>query len=359
MTVTATAGKVQRNPTVDILRGVAMLMVVLGHTMASCTEGSEKTFLYNVIWTLQMPLFMLISGYVSKFSRSVTSARDLGRFIGRRTLAYLLPWAVWTFLVRGLIFDLEDFRNIKFVLFHMDTGYWFLFSIWNIAMIFGAAQFMAERLCRTKRKYTKLTVLTLVYVLGMALLAALGLLMGLSFLCIKLTLYYMPFYFAGFLFGQLEEDLLRLKYGPLVKEAAVALSLVGWIALMWRFDFYLIEDNIIGILLRASASLMGCIAVCGLLSKLVAANTGDRRSVSRFLNWVGIHSLEIFLVHEHLLGMIQAVDIPAFGTAEGVWLTVFNYAVTVASTCGIICLIHQNRLLTTVLFGKITKSKGA
>lgn len=47
----------KRNEFVDVMRGVAILLVVLGHTMTGCTANSESSFLYNVIWSIQMPLF--------------------------------------------------------------------------------------------------------------------------------------------------------------------------------------------------------------------------------------------------------------------------------------------------------------
>lgn len=260
--------KSNRNPTIDIIRGIAMLMVVLGHTMTGCTVNAENSFLFNVIWTLQMPLFMLISGYVTKYSRTITSGKAYGKFIYKKTLAYLLPWTVWTFVVRGLIFKQTLYLNVKYILFHMDSGYWFLFTLWTIVMIYGFAQFLSELLCANKSKFTKLLVLTIVYVLGMTILASVGLVTGLSFLCIKLTLYYMPFYFAGFLFGQLDTKLFEYKHGNTIKEIAVAVCFIGWIALMVRFNFYSIGDGIGGIILRALASMMGCIAVCGFISKL-------------------------------------------------------------------------------------------
>lgn len=182
--------KSNRNPTIDILRGIAMLMVVLQHTMVGCTINAENSFLFNVIWTLQMPLFILISGYVTKYSKPITSAKAYGKFVCKKTFAYLMPWAVWTFVVRGLIFKQTLYLNIKYILFHMDAGYWFLFTLWTIVMIYGFAQFVSERFCaKNKSKFTKLLVLTIVYVIGMVILASVGLAMGLSFLCIKLTLY--------------------------------------------------------------------------------------------------------------------------------------------------------------------------
>ena len=70
-----------RNQFVDIMRGIAMLLVVLGHTMTGCTADSQKSFLFNIIWSLQMPLFILISGYVTKYSRPIS---DLERMVSKR-----------------------------------------------------------------------------------------------------------------------------------------------------------------------------------------------------------------------------------------------------------------------------------
>ena len=93
-----------RNQFVDVMRGIAMLLVVLQHTMSGCTVGAENTFVFNIAWSLQMPLFILISGYVTKYSRPISNSKGLWKYVKRRTVAYMLPWAVWSFLVRGIIF---------------------------------------------------------------------------------------------------------------------------------------------------------------------------------------------------------------------------------------------------------------
>ena len=269
--------KANRNPTIDILRGIAMLMVVLGHTMTRCTSNAENSFLFNVIWTLQMPLFILISGYVTKYSRPITSGKAWGKFVCKKTFAYLMPWAVWTFVVRGLLFKQTLYLNVKYILFHMDSGYWFLFTLWTIVMIYGIAQFLSDCICAGRNRFEKLLVVTIGYVVGMGILASIGFTMGLSFLCIKLTLYYMPFYFVGYLFGQFDTELFEHKYGNQIKEIIIAGCFIGWIALMVRFNFYSIGDGGIRIIVRASASMMGCIAVCGFASKLFVNGTESEK----------------------------------------------------------------------------------
>ena len=256
-----------RNQTVDILRGIAMLLVVLGHTMTGCTIGAEESFLFNIVWSLQMPLFVLISGYVTKYSRNIEDASGLWKYVKKRTVAYMLPWLVWSLLVRGVILGQYNFLNIKWLLWHMDTGYWFLATIWTISMIFGLSTFFAGKLSKGKEIKNKIFTL-LFYVIGMAGLAAVGLVLGLSFFAIKLTLYYMPFYFAGYLYGQYRERILNTKWGKQAVDAVVAVCFVTWLAIMTRYYIYALPDSVMAIALRIISSMSGCIAVCGLCKGL-------------------------------------------------------------------------------------------
>ena len=129
-----------RNQFVDIMRGIAMLLVVLGHTMTGCTVDSQKSFLFNIIWSLQMPLFILICGFVTKYSRPISDGKGLWKYVKRRTVAYMLPWAVWSFLVRGIIFGEDGFLNNIFkssvaIQFSSIEGY--LLTAGNFALTVG------------------------------------------------------------------------------------------------------------------------------------------------------------------------------------------------------------------------------
>jgi len=260
-----------RNQFVDIMRGIAMLLVVLGHTMTGCTTGAENSFLFNIVWSLQMPLFILISGYVTRYSRGIENGAGLWKYIKRRTIAYLLPWVVWSFLVRGIILGQSNFLNIQWLLWHMDSGYWFLATIWTISLIFGISTFLAKKIA--KDSGIKQTLLTLMlYLVGMAVLAEIGFLAGLSFFAIKLTLYYMPFYFAGYLYGQFRDKILEAKRGSTVIDVIVACCVAAWLFILTRYHLYALPDSGIAIVLRAFSSVTGCVAVCGLCKGLFTEN---------------------------------------------------------------------------------------
>lgn len=264
---------VNRNQFVDIMRGIAMLLVVLGHTMTGCTVDSQKSFLFNIIWSLQMPLFILISGYVTKYSRPISDSKGLWKYVKRRTVAYMLPWAVWSFVVRGIIFGQDGFLNIKSLLWSMDSGYWFLATIWTISMIFGIASFIAERLSK-ENVLKKQAVLLVCYLAGMVLLAGIGILLGLSFFAIKLTLYYMPFYYAGFLYGQFDDKIMESENGKKIVDCVVAVCFVIWLYVILRYSLYEMADSGFAIILRAATSLAGCIAVCGLCKGIFSSKIG-------------------------------------------------------------------------------------
>ena len=334
-----------RNQFVDIMRGIAMLLVVLGHTMTDCTVDSQQSFLFNIIWSLQMPLFIMISGYVTKYSRPISDGKGLWKYIKRRTTAYILPWAVWSFVVRGIILGQDGFLNVRSLLWSMDSGYWFLATIWTISMIFGIASFVAERLSK-KNVQKKQAVLLVCYLAGMALLVGIGALLGFSFFAIKLTLYYMPFYFAGFLYGQFDDKIMESENGKKIVDCVVAVCFVIWLYVILRYSLYDMADSGFAIILRAATSLAGCVAICGLCKGIFSDKIGGQ------LAWVGEHSLEVYLMHYLFLSLIKLDSTPVLYSPVGLSLVIMNYIITVALTAMIIMALNRNKVMRFALTGK-------
>lgn len=407
----------QRNGIVDIIRGCAMLLVVLGHTMSGTVREFSDSLLFQAIWTLQMPLFIVISGYVTRYSRPLEDSRGLWKFIKKRTLAYLLPWGVWTIVVRGLIFGQSNMLNIKKLLWNMDNGYWFLVTIWTISMIYGISDLLSNKWFKEK----KLNVFAHFFFCGIGLigLAVVGYLMGLNFFAIKLTLYYLPIYLLGYMYGQIQHWVMARANGKYFVNIVIVASLALWLAAINRFDFFAGADNLMMIFGRFIASSLGCIAVIGLFCKYngrefskfsrigvhslemylthylflslvpplhqpvlasmegmftieLPANFSDdsndykdgtgqqyfelsvvcQTRINKILNWVGTHSLEIYLIHGFSLCFLKLTNPPVLDSCYGWLLVTLNFVVAVLLSCIYIRIIESNKLLNKILYWK-------
>lgn len=346
----------ERNKFIDVMRGLAMLLVVLGHTIDGCTAMAHDTILYNIVWSLQMPLFILISGYVTRYSRRVESVTVLVNYLRRRTVAYMLPWIVWSFLIRGCLFRQHSFLSIKWLLWHMDSGYWFLTTIWTISVVFGISIFCANRISRDPG--VKQELLSLFFnACGMAFLLGMGFLFGFSFFAIKLTIYYMPFYYFGYLYGRFRDRILEKKHGKKTLEITVAVCLVVWLLTITRYNLFSVSESVSGTALRVISSLTGCIAICGLVKSLYTVSIQKTRSVgvTSFLVWIGEHSLEIYLSHYFLLCLLRLPEAPALESIKGAALTLANYTITVLLTVITVKALNGNRILRSLLFGNMGK----
>lgn len=337
----------KRNVNVDYIKGIAILLVVLGHTMRTSTVNSENSILFNFLWSLQMPLFFLVSGYLTKYSKPIAGIGEFEKFSKKRTVGYLIPFAVWTFAVRGLIFGQYPFFNIKNLAFNMDNGYWFLFSLWTICMAYGFSCFISEKVSSEKAKSL---VGISVFLLEMAILAIIALVFGMSFLCIKLTLYYMPFFYARALYGRYQDNITNFKNGNKIIELFVATSAFVYILLLLRFNTYYLSESLVEIFLRAIISLSGCCSICFAVSKLKI-----RGVLSNFLQYVGQHSLEIYMLHYLLISVFRLNPLPDFMSVKGFVICIGNYIITLTLTLIITLLLNSNSVLSFLLFGKTSE----
>lgn len=336
-----------RNEKIDIVRGIAILMVVMGHAL-SAFRGSENTFIYNVIFAVQMPLFMIISGYVAIYSKPVDSFAAFGKRLLRRTVALMLPWLVWT-VIRYFIFAPQQsiFNYISYLLGHMDTGYWFLASLWTIDLIFNLSSLFSS-LGKQKhlKKYSKLFVQCVYIGLLFVVLFIIGWLIGLNVFAIRYSLYYLPFFCLGYLFAYVYSDVAGKKWFEVLSAAVVAACGVAFAVLCVKFNVLGSDNSISNIALRIITSLSGCAVIFWTISKLPC--TAKVWSVIKFY---GMHSLELYITHYFFLNLVSAEGIELF-SAFGVPVLLMNYAISIIGSTVLIYVINSNFISKMILLGK-------
>ena len=121
--------RVERNAFLDVLRGVAILIVVLGHALQNANGGvPSRDTAHWIIMTFQMPLFFMIAGYADGMTHGGSGLRSK---IFRLLVPYL-AWAQIAFAVET-VFRGVDYSFAKHLLATLCGGPWFLrtlFCIW-------------------------------------------------------------------------------------------------------------------------------------------------------------------------------------------------------------------------------------
>lgn len=60
------------------------------------------------------------------------------------------------------------------------------------------------------------------------------------------------------------------------------------------------------------------------------------------------------MIHYLLLSMVKAQELPMFSISQGVLSVALNFVITVGVAIAIIVMVNMNRVLRSVLFGKIS-----
>ena len=108
----------KRDRKIDCLKGIAISIVVVGHIMQQCFANHSDTVLFNIIWTLQIPMFMLISGYLSKYNNSL----PIITVILKKARNYIIPF-ISCFVVGVLLFHRSSSNlmvGLMHLLFHIE-----------------------------------------------------------------------------------------------------------------------------------------------------------------------------------------------------------------------------------------------
>lgn len=131
----------ERNIFIDVIKGIAIILVVFGHCIQCGTALCENRSFFDspifmAIYSFHMPLFMIISGYLFYFSINKYSTISN---IKKRFTNILLPLFIWH-TIYIVIYNLPDFINgttidwiakIRSYLF----AFWFLWAVFWSSII--------------------------------------------------------------------------------------------------------------------------------------------------------------------------------------------------------------------------------
>ena len=127
-----------RDSFLDIAKGLAIILVVIGHVIQGSSENFDDLLWFRVIYSFHMPLFVFLSGAVAAIafkSESVCngvndSLQQAKVKISKAVVRLLLPFVAWC-VINQLIYHHSDSVMSALILAFRrpDTALWFLLAI--------------------------------------------------------------------------------------------------------------------------------------------------------------------------------------------------------------------------------------
>lgn len=324
--------KEDRNDTLDALKGFSILLVMIGHCIV--LNHLEEGVIYDAIKAVQMPLFMMISGYLAGKTLVIYSGKELRNKVKKRAVAYLVPFVSWIFVTNVTTF----WTTFKSVLFQLDRGLWFLMVLFSLSVILYVAVYLKD--CRKWGVWGFI----ITYAIVISLLVF-QILRGNTFLGPHLTINYLPFHLLGYFVGKyLKWDKVGKKINLFVLPAAFL-----FVYLVLRYDMVVARSRLEW-LIQLLASLLGSITCIYFMARLRDGK------VKKALNIIGLYTLEIYVLHFRFATILGFSDkgIHLY-SMKGVLYILAAFAVMSLFTAFFIFMLKQLKITDFLLFGKSIK----
>lgn len=328
----------QHHAHLDILKGIAIAMVAMGHVFLDMPRNPA----FHVICSVHMPIFMLVSGYLS--ARPLpTSSKEVLSYWSKKVIQLLLPLLSLP-LIYCIIFA-KPLDELVFGVYH--AGYWYTLALFFVFVVFFLFRYIDPKVNASSNVIVSLigAGLSVLFVIGidyaLALLPDQRIYTALSWS--QVTWLY-PYFLLGYYLHKLPllEKLWSNRY-------IVACSAIVYLCLIY------VEYNGYKPLRGIPATLSGLCFVYSVAQHL--ASRTDALS-TRLLSYLGRNSLPIYLTHYFFVfstpSLIGRLNIVEYGRSFGIELFVvlITVAIIMSLTLATIAIVRSNSLLAMLFYGE-------
>lgn len=291
----------QRKPVIDVLKGLAIVLVVYGHILQRVMVLANQDFfahpVYKIIYTFHMPVFFLLSGYLLAQSLGRGSVGDIFR---NRYRSLLVPYLAWTILQLPLYYIFNALSGVNIPVNPLSLLEIWLIKpdIWFLWTLFFCAVFVLAAV-----KFEKFLG-PLVFVAPFLGLWAIP--DKESFALYYIAWFY-PFFLAGFGIGRLDPSIFEKFNHPAVL-AGIFISFIFMVMFWSKNDFVYVHhmkfssagfwENLAHLIFRYGTGFLGI--ACAAFAAVILAGTGS----SRFWEALGVYSLDIYLLQRFFVEAI-------------------------------------------------------
>ena len=331
----------------DALKGVLIILVVLGHSIQASMIKLEISFiddyLWNLIYSFHMPAFIAVSGFLA-FRKTVVGGgkNEWASFAWRRLRQLIIPFLLWSV---ALFFVNHNVTHYYDYMLYPQRSLWFLWALFFIAIIFAGVDIIAVRL-KVKQELAML-------ICWLLLVVCMFLMPDAKLLGVEYVTYYFLYYLLGYYMNKYSEKLI------IKNNWIIALLGIVWFAfgsiystqgLPKELQFIpMVPHSALYMVYRMLTAVIAIFFLFGLGIKLIDE---DKGTTALFVK-LGQVSLGIYAIHMVL--RFRLVDlIIILLPSVGYWpVMIATFCSLLPISYGIIWLLSRSDITSTLLLGKI------
>ena len=324
----------------DAMRGLAILLVVVGHLMIRFGISGYGNVLWTIIISVHLPIFFFISGYLG--SKSLNFEQ-----LGGKCSQLILPGFLF-FVLYFLSFGGNPMSFLKYGF----QEYWFTFVLFEMFLIY----FICDKVFR-RYKYVLMIGLSLVGVAYLSMPSLRGARID-TVLCLENLAKYFQFFTLGMLCKEYSGKLLQWLQKDWVKGGL----LMGYAASLWLcFNGNFEQQFSLAYKLNHDLALryIGVFVIFSFfIHKAEFFQSGN--VLGKSLTFVGKRTLDIYLIHYFLLP--TGILLPECLKSNSVWyvqllILLLSSVVIIAGSLMISELIRLSPTLSGLLLGTRNRKK--
>lgn len=325
-----------RDNSVDVIKGIAILLVVLGHAIQFGTVNFDNNIIYKIIYSFHMPLFMFVSGYIASRTKIFNY-----KFVLRKFNTLVIPFIIWyliNYIVNSKYKELNIIEYMVILIKAPDKGLWFL---WILFLCFCILTIF-YRIMKVNKKLI-IILLIVLNILGLKF----------NFIGLNLVAWYFPFFYIGFLVAGKKAILLRYS------KALLILSILIYFFTMpfWHrtsgplflsnVNILFFDITIFRVIITFVYKYITAFSAIFILFYTVKS-LGILKN-SKLFQYLGKKTMDIYIIHLYFL---TGIGIGVIKIS-----TIFIFALI--SSIALSFIINKSRVLGPLLLGKPYKSSSA
>lgn len=271
-----------RELNIDALRGVAILLVVVGHVIQykNFVEYNDN-IVFRAIYSFHMPLFFLISGIVLRKYGRLGSLQSL-----KNRLQYLLySWMVWTTAI-GVIFYIQNPESLHFT--KTIQFYWFIpvlvFYHFTAFIFFSASHSFLN-------KHIQILFIVCIWMTTFLL----------NGFWISSIRFHAIHFAIGFVLDKRRCASVKWKFHRFLRPLIYFGTVISWVAIFNLQSKENFTQPYLAFLIRSMVSILGIFLTWQTIALLPA-------KIKSILSVLGLYSLQIYLVHLFIIQLATIKD---------------------------------------------------